>query len=109
MSECTRAQSCLSSVVSDSVTLWTVAHQALLPMATMQETQVRSQGGEDPLEKEMATHSSVLAWRISWTEEPGGVQSMGLQSRTRQGTHTRMHYVTEGPGCASWAHLPTLS
>ena len=36
-------------------------------------------GLEDPLEKEMATHSSILAWRISWTEEPGGVQSMGLQ------------------------------
>ena len=49
----------------------------------MQETQVRSQGGEDPLEKEMATHSSILAWRISWTEEPGGLQSLGLQSRTR--------------------------
>ena len=45
----------------------------------MQETQVRSLGGEDPLEKEMATHSSILAWRITWTEEPGGLQSMGLQ------------------------------
>ena len=40
---------------------------------------VRSQGGEDPLEKEMATHSRILAWRIPWTEEPGGLQSMGLQ------------------------------
>ena len=39
--------------------------------------QVRSLRGEDPLEKEMATHSSVLAWRIPWTEEPGGLQSMG--------------------------------
>ena len=39
---------------------------------------VRSLGGEDPLEKEMATHSSILAWRIPWTEEPGGLQSMGL-------------------------------
>ena len=45
----------------------------------MQETCVQSLGWEDPLEKEMATHSSVLAWRISWTEEPGGLQSMGLQ------------------------------
>ena len=45
----------------------------------MQETQVQSQIWEDPLEKEMATHSSILAWRISWTEEPGGLQSMGLQ------------------------------
>ena len=45
----------------------------------MQETLVRSLGGEDPLEKEMATHSSILAWEIPWTEEPGGLQSMGLQ------------------------------
>ena len=41
--------------------------------------QVQSLGWEDPLEKEMATHSSILAWKISWTEEPGGLQSMGLQ------------------------------
>ena len=41
--------------------------------------EVRSPGQEDPLEKEMATHSSILAWRIPWTEEPGGLQSMGLQ------------------------------
>ena len=39
----------------------------------MQETQVQSLGGEDPMEKEMATHSSVLAWKIPWTEEPGGL------------------------------------
>ena len=45
----------------------------------MQETWVRSLGGEDPLETEKATHSSVLAWRIPWPEEPGGLQSMGLQ------------------------------
>ena len=45
----------------------------------MQETRVRFLGQEDPLEKEMATHSSILAWRISWTEEPGGLQSMGSQ------------------------------
>ena len=45
----------------------------------MQETWVRSLGQEDPLEKEMATHSSILAWRIQCTEEPGGLQSMGLQ------------------------------
>ena len=49
----------------------------LLP--AMQETQVRSLGQEDLLEKEMATHSSALAWRIPWTEEPGGLQSMGWQ------------------------------
>ena len=45
----------------------------------MQETLVQSLGQEDPLEKEMATHSSILAWRIPWTEEPGGLQSIGLQ------------------------------
>ena len=45
----------------------------------MQETQNRSLGQEDPLEKEMATRSSILAWRIPWTEKPGGLQSMGLQ------------------------------
>ena len=45
----------------------------------MQETRVRSLGGEDPLEKEMVTHSSILAWRIPWMEEPGRLQSTGSQ------------------------------
>ena len=48
-------------------------------LPTMQKTWVRSLGWEDPLEKEMATHSSVLAWKIPWTEEPGRLQSMGSQ------------------------------
>ena len=48
-------------------------------LSTMQETQVQTLGWEDPLEKEMAIHASILAWRIPWTEEPGRVQSMGLQ------------------------------
>ena len=48
-------------------------------LPAMQETWVRSLGQEDPLEKGMATHSSTLAWRIPWTEEPGGLQSMGSQ------------------------------
>ena len=48
-------------------------------LPAMQETQVRALGWEDSLEKGMATHSSILAWRIPWTEEPGGLQSMGLQ------------------------------
>jgi len=47
--------------------------------ATMWETQVRYLGQEDPLEKEMETHSSTLAWKIPWTEEPGRLQSMGSQ------------------------------
>ena len=46
-------------------------------LPVMQETQVRFLDQEDPLEKEMATHSSILAWRIPWTEEPDGLQSMG--------------------------------
>ena len=53
--------------------------QRLKCLPGMQETQVRSLGREDPLEKEMATHSCTLAWRIPWREEPGGLQSMGLQ------------------------------
>ena len=53
-------------------------------LPTMWETQVQSMGWEDLLEKEMATHSSILAWKIPWMEEPGRLQSMGSQkSRTR--------------------------
>ena len=48
-------------------------------LPTMQETRVQSLSREDPLEKKVATHSSHLAWRIPWTEEPGGIQSVGLQ------------------------------
>ena len=48
-------------------------------LPTMWETWVQSLGQEDPLEKEMVTHSSILAWRIPWTEEPGGLQPMGSQ------------------------------
>ena len=48
-------------------------------MKETQETWVQSLGQDDPLEEEMATQSSILAWRIPWTEEPGGLQSMGLQ------------------------------
>ena len=53
--------------------------QRLKHLPGMQETWVRSLGWEDPLEKEMATHSSILAWRIPWTEGPGGLQSTELQ------------------------------
>ena len=48
-------------------------------LPAVQETQLQSLGWEDPLEKGMAAHSSILAWRIPWTERPGGLQSMGLQ------------------------------
>ena len=53
--------------------------QQLKRLPAMQETQFRSLGWEDPLEKEMATHSSILAWRIPCTEKPGGLQSTGSQ------------------------------
>ena len=52
-------------------------------LPAMQETRVQSLGQEDPLEKGMATHSSIFAWRIPWTEEPVGLQSMGLRSQTQ--------------------------
>ena len=48
-------------------------------LSTMWETRVRALGWKDPLEQEMATHSSTIAWKIPWTEEPGRLQSMGLQ------------------------------
>ena len=53
--------------------------QIVKNLPAIQETLVQSLGQEDPLEKEMAIHSSILAWRIPWTEEPGGPQSIGLQ------------------------------
>ena len=53
--------------------------QMVKNLPAMQETQVHSLGQEDPLEKEMATHSSILAWEIPWMEEPGELQSMGSQ------------------------------
>ena len=66
--------------VCSSVYIWaSLVAQSVKNLPAVQETRVRSQGWEDPLEKEMATHSSILAWKISWTEEPGGLQSMGSQ------------------------------
>ena len=53
--------------------------QMVKNLPAVQETQVHSLDWEDPLEKKMTTHSSILAWRIPWTEEPDGLQSMGLQ------------------------------
>ena len=66
----------LKKKTNKKLPLW-LRWQKCLP--TMQETWVRSPGQEDPLEKEMATHSSILAWKIPWTEEPGRLQSMGSQ------------------------------
>ena len=53
--------------------------QTVKHLPTMRETWFQSLDGEDPLEKEMATHSSIVAWKIPWTEEPGRLQSMGSQ------------------------------
>ena len=53
--------------------------QSVKNLPAVQETRVQTLGREDPLEKEMANHSSILAWKISWTVEPGGLQSMGSQ------------------------------
>ena len=63
----------------DNVLLTTTTAQRLKRLPAVRETQVRSLGWEDPLEKEMATHSSTHAWRIPWTEEPGRLQSTGSQ------------------------------
>ena len=66
--------------ISNCIELWaSLVAQRLKHLPAMQETWVRSLGRKDPLEKAMAIHSSILAWRIPWTEEPGGLQSMGSQ------------------------------
>ena len=62
----------------------------------MQETQVQSLGAEDPLEKEMATHSSILAWKIPWTAEPGGLQFMDSQRDTTEQLSIVLFH-TKGP------------
>ena len=59
--------------------------QIIKNLTAMQQTGVQSLGWEDPLKKGMETHSSILAWRSPWTEEPGGLQSMGLQRVEKQG------------------------
>ena len=53
--------------------------QMIKNLPAMQETQVQSLSREDPLERDMATHSSILAWKVPWTEEPDGLQTMGSQ------------------------------
>ena len=60
-----------------------VAQMGRRNLPAMLESQVQSLGQEDPLEKGMATHSGILAWKIPWTEEPGGLHSIGSQSRTQ--------------------------
>ena len=70
--------------------------QMVKRLSTMRETRVRSLGWEDPLEKEMAIHSSTIAWKIPWTEEPGRLQSMGTRKEldTAERLHVRSHDVS---------------
>ena len=63
--------------LKDAYSLASLVAQMVKRLSAMRETWVRSLGREDPLEKEMATHSSTLAWKILWTEEPGRLRSMG--------------------------------
>ena len=66
--------------------------QTVKRLSTMQETRVQSLGQEDPLEKETAIHSSTIAWKIPWTEELGGLQSMRHKRRTRLSDFTSLHF-----------------
>ena len=83
--------------------------QRVKHLPVMRKTQVRSLGWEDPLEKEMATHSSILAWRIPWTEEPGGLQSVGSQRvrhdrATTLGMAVRVPFFGRGSLCCLLNH-----
>ena len=81
----------LKPLIVDKYLWWaSLVTQTVKNLPAMQETQVRSLGGEDPLEKGMATHFSVLAWRSPWTEEPGGLGSTGSQ-RVRHDRATNTH------------------
>ena len=71
------------SFIFKNIYLFILVAQTVKNLPAMQETKVQSLGWEDPLEKGMAIHSSILAWRIPWTEEPGGLQSMRSQSQTQ--------------------------
>ena len=70
------------------VCVYILVAQTVKNLPAMQDTQFQSLGQEDPLEKGMATYSRILAWRVPWTEEPGGLQPMGSQSRNPLSTHT---------------------
>ena len=76
----------------DTALIASLVAQRLKSLPAMQETWVWSLGREDPLEKEMATHSNIFAWRIPWTEEPGGLQSTGhKESDTTEWLHFHFH------------------
>ena len=81
-----------------------------MAQTAMWENWVRSLGQEDPLEEEMAIHSSILAWKIPWTEEPGELQSMGSQSRTQVSMHAGSPHTEGQSQCrgpeALWYQTP---
>ena len=73
-----------------------------------QETRILSLGREDPLEKEMATHSSTLAWEIPWTEKPGGLESTGSQKSLTRRSDWTAATVLPGAQLSSPSHLPAF-
>ena len=91
----------LSSVGCEHWSFQPLVAQTVRNLPVIQETQVWSLGQEDPLEKEMATHYSIIAWRIPWTEEPGGLQSTGLQRIGRNWASEHAHtLVLFNPACS---------
>jgi len=96
----------LSRIFSNTTSL---VAQRLKHLPGMRETWVWSLGREDPLEKEMATQSSTLAWRIPWREEPCRLQSMGLQSQTRLSDFTSSQFKSINSSALSFLHSPTLT
>ena len=92
-------------ILSTLAPLASLVAQRIKHLPALQETWVRSLGWEDPLEKEMAIHSSILAWRIPWTEEPGGLQSTGSQ-RVRHDWATSLHLAPLGR-LQVWYHFPS--
>ena len=85
----------MNSLLQSSGLNWRNLAQRLKRLPPMRETRVGSLGWEDSLEKEMATHSSILAWRIPWTEEPGRLQSTGSQ-RVGHDWATSLHFTSSG-------------
>ena len=90
-------QAALDVVLKHPLHVASLVAQRLKSLPAMWETRVRSLGREDPPEKEMATHSSILAWRIPWREEPGSLQSTGLQ-RVRHDWAISLHFIA----CGAW-------
>ena len=80
-------------LISLSISVTSLVAQTVKRLHTIRETWVRSLGWEDLLEKEIATHSSTLAWKIPWTEEPGGLQSTG--SGKESDTTERLHFISK--------------